>query len=257
MRAARTKANLQITLLTYNIHKAIGNDRRFDPSRIARICEAERADIIALQEVDHGVPRSRHLNVAEVLAEMLGYHHRLGANVQLKVGSYGNATLSRWPFAHGENLDLTWGIKKRRGCLSDVVETPLGPLVVMNFHLGLSRIERHFQLKKILASEFLHAHLKHPVVMLGDSNERTRYLDLFLSSAGFENTAGDAKRKYKTWPSFAPIWNLDKIFHNKKCELVHYEVVRNSLTKLASDHLPVKAVVKIEGPGKSQFEAGF
>lgn len=248
---------MQITLLTYNIHKAIGNDRRFDPSRIARICEAERADIIALQEVDHGVPRSRHLNLAEVLAEMLGYHHRLGANVQLKVGSYGNATLSRWPFAHGENLDLTWGIKKRRGCLSDVVETPLGPLVVMNFHLGLSRIERHFQLKKILASEFLHAHLKHPVVMLGDSNERTRYLDLFLSSAGFENTAGDAKRKYKTWPSFAPIWNLDKIFHNKKCELVHYEVVRNSLTKLASDHLPVKAVVKIEGPGKSQFEAGF
>ncbi|HMV34593.1 MAG TPA: endonuclease/exonuclease/phosphatase family protein [Turneriella sp.] len=227
------------------MHKAIGNDRKFDPERIARVCEAEKADIIALQEVDNGVPRSRHLNLAEVLGEMLGYHQRLGCNVKLKVGSYGNATLSRWPFAHGQNLDLTWGIKKRRGCLSDVVETPRGPLVVMNFHLGLSRIERHFQLKKILASDFLHSHRSHPMLMLGDSNERTRYLDLFLSSAGFENTAGDAKRKYKTWPSFAPIWNLDKIFHNDKCERIHYEVVKNSLTKVASDHLPVKAVIRI------------
>lgn len=236
---------MQITVLTYNIHKAIGNDRKFDPERIARVCEAEKADIIALQEVDNGVPRSRRLNLAEVLGGMLGYHRRLGSNVKLKVGSYGNATLSRWPFAHGQNLDLTWGIKKRRGCLSEVIATPCGELVVMNFHLGLSRIERHFQLKKILASDFLQSHRNHPIVMLGDSNERTRYLDLFLSSAGFENGAGDAQRKYKTWPSFAPIWNLDKIFHNDKCERIHYEVVKNSLTKVASDHLPVKAVVKI------------
>jgi len=176
---------------------------------------------------------------------MLGFHYRLGTNVQLKVGSYGNATLSRWPFAHGQNLDLTWGIKKRRGCLSDVIQTPEGLLVIMNFHLGLSRIERHFQLKKILASDFLHSHSKLPILLLGDSNERTRYLDLLLSSAGFENTAGDAKRKHKTWPSFAPIWNLDKIFHNDKCERMHYEVVTNSLTRVASDHLPVKAVVRI------------
>ncbi len=236
---------LLITVLTYNIHKAIGNDRKFDLERIARVCAAERADIIALQEVDNGVPRSRHLNLAEVLGEKLGFHYRLGSNVKLKVGSYGNATLSRWPFAHGENLDLTWGIKKRRGCLSDIIETPGGPLVIMNFHLGLSRIERHFQLKKILSSDFLHSHRMHPVLMLGDSNERTRYLDLLLSSAGFENTAGDAKRRYKTWPSFAPIWNLDKIFHNDKCERIHYEVVKNSLTKVASDHLPVKAVIRI------------
>lgn len=235
---------MEITVLTYNIHKAIGTDRKFDPERIARVCEMEKADIIALQEVDNGVPRSRHLNLAELFADRLGFHYRLGANVQLKIGSYGNATLSRWPFDDGQNLDLTWGIKKRRGCRSDVIATPKGSLVVMNFHLGLSRIERHFQLKKILASEFLQLYREHPVIILGDSNERTRFMDLFLNPAGFENCAGSAKRQLKTWPSFAPIWNLDKIFHNNKCVLLHYEVVKNALTKVASDHLPVKAVIR-------------
>lgn len=236
---------MEITVLTYNIHKAIGNDRKFDPERIARVCETEKADIIALQEVDNGVPRSRHLNLAQVLGEQLGFHHRLGSNVKLKVGTYGNATLSRWPFAHGLNLDLTWTIKKKRGCLTDIINTPAGDLLFMNFHLGLSRIERHFQLKKLLGSDMLQNHGELPTILLGDTNERTRYLDLFLDVAGFMNTAGDLKRRMKTWPSFAPIWNLDKIFHNDKCELVHYEVVKNALTKVASDHLPVKAIIKI------------
>lgn len=238
-------SRLQITVLTYNIHKAIGIDRRFDPERIARVCENERADIIALQEVDNGVPRSGHLDLAAVLGERLGFHHRLGANVMLKVGTYGNATLSRWPFSLGKNLDLTWTIKKRRGCLSDLIQTPAGPLLFMNFHLGLSRIERHFQLKKIIESDFLRRHEALPVLLLGDSNERTRYLDILLSAAGFFNTAGESKRRLKTWPSFAPIWNLDKIFHNGKAALVQYEVVKNRLTREASDHLPVKAVIKI------------
>lgn len=238
-------ARLQITVLTYNIHKGIGNDRRFDPERIARVCENEGADIVALQEVDNGVPRSRNQNLAAALGERLGFHYRLGENVQLKVGAYGNATLSRWPFADGENIDLTWTIKKKRGCLTDVINTPAGDLLLMNFHLGLSRIERHFQIKKMLESGILNRHKSLPVILLGDSNERTRYLDIFMNFAGYRNAAGALKRKIKTWPSFAPIWNLDKIFHNDKCAIMHYEVVKNQLTRVASDHLPVKAVLRV------------
>ena len=237
---------MQITILTYNIHKAIGTDRKFDPERIAQVCEAEQADIVALQEVDNGVPRSRHLDLAAVLGERLGFHHRVGTNVKLKVGTYGNATLSRWPFSIGKNIDLTWTIKKKRGCLSDIVHTPEGDLLVMNFHLGLSRIERHFQWKKLLASDFLQKHRDMPAVLLGDSNERTRYLDTFLPTTGFFNAAGETRSNTKTWPSFAPIWNLDKVFLNEPCGVVHYEVVRNKLTRVASDHLPVKVITRVD-----------
>lgn len=236
---------MEITCLTYNIHKGIGNDGVYNLERIARVCENERADIIALQEVDCGVPRSRNKDLAAELGERLGMHHRLGLNVELKVGSYGNATLSRWPFGEGKNLDLTWTIKKKRGCLSDIINTPVGPLFVMNFHLGLSRIERHFQIKNLFETEWFRNHRELPSVLLGDSNERTRYMDIFVNFAGFRNAAGPLKRKIKTWPSFAPIWNLDKIFYNARCSVMHYEVVKNPLSRIASDHLPVKAILRI------------
>lgn len=236
---------MKVTVLTYNIHKAIGNDRVFNPERIINICEQENADIIALQEVDRGVPRSRKLDLAAHISGALGFNHRLGLNVDLKMGAYGNATLSRWPFGEGLNLDLSWTIKKRRGCLSDIIETPKGPLLVMNFHLGLSRIERHFQIRKILDSGILRRHKDTPIVLLGDSNERTRYLDIFMNFAGYRNTAGANKRKIKTWPAFAPIWNLDKVFCNAHCKVLSYEVVKTPLTRIASDHFPVKAVLEI------------
>ncbi len=84
-----------------------------------------------------------------------------------------------------------------------------------------------------------------PILLLGDSNERTRYVDIFMNLAGFRNAAGAMKRKIKTWPSFAPIWNLDKIFYNEGCTVLKYEVIKNQLTRIASDHLPVKLVVSI------------
>ena len=50
--------------MTYNIHRAIGMDRRFRPERIRQVLEHHRADILLLQEVDEGVPRSRNLDLA-------------------------------------------------------------------------------------------------------------------------------------------------------------------------------------------------
>jgi endonuclease/exonuclease/phosphatase family metal-dependent hydrolase len=83
--------------------------------------------------------------------------------------------------------------------------------------------------------------------MLGDSNERTRYLDTFLLHSRLRERRGrDAHATLKTWPSFAPIWNLDKVFLNEPCGVVHYEVVRNKLTRIASDHLPVKVIARID-----------
>jgi endonuclease/exonuclease/phosphatase family metal-dependent hydrolase len=46
-----------LKVLTYNIHRAIGVDRRFRPSRIVEILAHHDADIALLQEVDEGVPR--------------------------------------------------------------------------------------------------------------------------------------------------------------------------------------------------------
>lgn len=41
-----------LLIASYNIHKAVGRDRRFDPARIVDVIDEIGADIIALQEAD-------------------------------------------------------------------------------------------------------------------------------------------------------------------------------------------------------------
>jgi endonuclease/exonuclease/phosphatase family metal-dependent hydrolase len=49
---------MDFRVLSYNIHRAIGVDRLFRPERIANIIRYYEPDIVLLQEVDDGVPRS-------------------------------------------------------------------------------------------------------------------------------------------------------------------------------------------------------
>ena len=107
-----------LKVLTYNIHRAIGVDRRFRPKRIVEIIAHHDADLVLLQEVDEGAPRSRELDLARELGRESGYPHvAAGYNVSLRKGRYGNALLSRWPLTIHRNIDLTIGDRKRRGCL--------------------------------------------------------------------------------------------------------------------------------------------
>jgi len=45
--------------MTYNIHHGEGVDGRLDIERIAALIRDERADLVALQEVDRGVERTK------------------------------------------------------------------------------------------------------------------------------------------------------------------------------------------------------
>ena len=60
---------MRFSLLTYNIHKAIGVDRVFDPARIARILEHHDADIVLLQETKAVAEQFPRLEI-----EDLGYN---------------------------------------------------------------------------------------------------------------------------------------------------------------------------------------
>ena len=41
-----------LTVASYNIHKCVGNDKRFNPARVAEVIAELDADMIALQEID-------------------------------------------------------------------------------------------------------------------------------------------------------------------------------------------------------------
>ncbi|MBE7439645.1 MAG: endonuclease/exonuclease/phosphatase family protein [Spirochaetales bacterium] len=239
---------MTFSFVTYNIHKGIGNDRLYRLQRIVEICRELNPDFLALQEVDKGVPRSRNDDIAHVLAEELGYHYTLGINVKLRKGAYGNATLSRFPVRKSSNLDITWSIKKKRGCLNSIFETPAGDLAVMNFHLGLASLERNRQIKKIIHSHFYTMYKNIPLVMLGDTNDRKNKINGTLGLAGLSDAGAEKSPRNRTFPAYAPLIRLDKIFFNQRLEVQEYRVIKTRLSSIASDHLPVLVRLKAIPP---------
>lgn len=246
---------MKVKILTYNIHRAIGLDRRFKPERIADIINEINPDIALLQEVDEGVPRSRELNLAKEIAETCGFpHYKLGHNVSLKKGYYGNATLSKFPILRERNINLTIDNKKRRGCQHTTIEVAsrkrIIPLEVYNLHLGLSAKERQKQAGLLSHSEeYLSTLENQPCIIAGDFNDwRSLLRALFIEGMGFE-CATDSKKKWgetaiKTFPSFAPRGGLDRVYYKGKLRTVKASRYTRKMAKVASDHLPI--VVEFE-----------
>lgn len=241
---------MRLRVLSYNIHRAIGVDRRFRPERVASIIEYYNPDIAMLQEVDEGAPRSRELDLARELAKALGFEHfAIGHNVRLRKGRYGNATLSRWPIRRERNIDLTIGFMRRRGCQHTriAIKTPSGAtrrLEVFNLHLGLSARERERQVSLLVRSkEFAALPFGVATLVAGDTNDwRSLLRPLFVEMLGFRSATGgnDAReRAVATFPSFFPQGALDRVYYRGPLRLVAARPCRLALSRVASDHLPV------------------
>ena len=245
----RYDSGVRIRLLTYNIHKAIGVDRRFAPDRIVEILRHHDADIVLLQEVDRGAPRSDHLDLASLLARDLSYRYRaVGMNVTLKKGRYGNATLTRFPISRQRNIDLTISWRKRRGAQHTRLHIPVSggqfELDVFNVHLGLSASERGRQMTRLFESpDFHHLNTSDGCIVAGDMNDWRGILKRrHFTPMGFEcatNRRPGSRWSIKSFPSFAPTGGLDKVFFRGGVRLVHAHRSRLNLARVASDHLPV------------------
>jgi endonuclease/exonuclease/phosphatase family metal-dependent hydrolase len=241
---------VHLRVMTYNIHRAIGVDRRFRPERIVEIVTHHDPDIALLQEVDAGAPRSRELDLAKELADSLGYpHFAVGHNVDLRRGRYGNATLSRFPIVRERNIDLTISARKRRGCQETRIRVERNPgapveLEVFNLHLGLSAQERAWQVGLLVRSEEFSASDKaHPFLVGGDFNDwRSLLLPTFTEILGFtcctQRSRGSALG-ILSYPAFSPSGALDRIYCRGPVRCVGARACRLRLSRVASDHLPL------------------
>jgi len=247
-----------IKVVTYNIHRAIGLDRKFAPQRIIQILKNFDADVVMLQEVDEGVPRSNELNLAEVLATACDYpYFALSHNVTLKKGHYGNATLSRFPIVKQSNIDLTVTGKKKRGCQHTTLKisnskTDFQYLEVFNLHLGLSAKERQKQAGILFKSKtFNQIDIEQPCIIAGDFNDwRSMLRALFIIGKDFECATDKTSHRgseiaMKTFPSFAPRGSLDRIYYRGSMTCTHVSSTKMNVAKVASDHLPVTATFQI------------
>ena len=129
MAAGRGQGKVSTTVMSYNIHHAVGIDGQLSLQRIADVIRDSGAEIVGLQEVDrHYGERSDFKDQAKELAGLLGYHYAYGANLDLEPGEgqtnnrqYGTAIVSKYPILRSENTWLSSFGKEQRGVLHAVI----------------------------------------------------------------------------------------------------------------------------------------
>jgi endonuclease/exonuclease/phosphatase family metal-dependent hydrolase len=228
----------RLRIATYNLHSGVGIDRRFRPQRIVDVIGELAADVVALQEVLSPV---RGVDVHAHLREETGLHLVTLTTMPLAGGTFGNALLCRWPILDLAEHGLTVGTREPRGALEATIGRDARELRVIATHLGLRSAERHEQLSRLMDIVKRDADL--PAVLAGDFNiTRARARELRTHAAHLGSASALA-----TFPSFAPVLPLDRIFAFHGAEIVDVAVHRSRKARVASDHLPLVATIEFPG----------
>jgi endonuclease/exonuclease/phosphatase family metal-dependent hydrolase len=231
-------------VVTYNVHKCCGLDRRVRPARIIEILREIDADIIALQEIFSASGSSHVPDQAREIAHALGYELCFGENRRLNGIGYGNAILSRFAVLYSHNYDISWRWRERRGCLRADISLGEGFILhVFNAHFGTGYVERRHQARRLISAEILNnAELNGARILLGDFNEWKRGLASFLLATHLQS----ADIRYhlgrpRTYPGILPLVHLDHIYYDSSLKLEGLRLHRTRASLIASDHLPIVA----------------
>jgi endonuclease/exonuclease/phosphatase family metal-dependent hydrolase len=119
------------------------------------------------------------------------------------------------------------------------VETPEGVIHLVNTHLGLDEKERHWQVEFLLAHKLFQSSAAIPTLIAGDFNDwRNTLAERSLASHGFQQVTSPPA-EFRSFPSWLPVGSLDKVFIRGGLKTERVRVVRTSLARVASDHLPM------------------
>ena len=241
-RPSRDAVDLRVA--TYNVHRCRGMDRRVQPERIAAVLATIDPDIVALQEVVG--PGLTGMGHAELLGAALGMGWVMAPTRELRRHQFGNVILSRFPIRDHARLDLSWKTCEARGAQRVSIDVGHAHLLhIYNAHLGTALLERRYQAPR-LAEWIDDQSLQGPRIVLGDFNEWGRGLvaDLLAERLNSVDLFPHLKRR-RTYPGFFPVLHLDHIYFSGPVEIRHIDLPRSRLAKIASDHLPLVADVRI------------
>ena len=219
------------------------DDRQVSPDRLAEAVRALAPDVVGLQEVDRGQPRSHEADLTQQVAEALGAEHwrfvpaLIGtpggewraAHDGDHVGTepaYGVGLVSRWPVRawHVTRLpaapvrspvllpgtrQVLWLQDEPRVGLAAVVEAPGGVLTVATTHLSFVPVWNGVQLRRLTTDL---AALPGPRVLLGDLNMPRPVPQLL--------TRWHPLARTPTYPAWQPRVQLDHVLASGDLPLV-------------------------------------
>ncbi|MDP9591893.1 UNVERIFIED_ORG: endonuclease/exonuclease/phosphatase family metal-dependent hydrolase [Shinella zoogloeoides] len=229
-------------IASYNVHKCIGVDRRFDPERTASVIAEIDADVIAVQEADKRFGERSGLLNLETLERDCGLvpvpitslsssgHGWHGNMIMIRKGVVGAVRQLKLP-----------GVEPR-GALVVTLDLPCGKLRLVAAHFGLLKRSREQQAMAILASVAEEEAM--PTLLVGDLNEWR--VGRRSSLARLQPTFDPASGAVPSFPSRFPVLALDRALGHPHDLVTSVEVHDTPLARIASDHLPIKAHIDLE-----------
>ena len=231
----------RLSCVTWNIHRAKGEDGLEDPARALGAIETAivplKPDVLALQEADGECrPHGRIVDVARIARQTgLDYAHD---RPELRWGPDSDGFLGTILFvhprlrrAHADVIDLPGHC--HRGAISVETVTAEGQECrIMSMHLSLSQPLRIVQMR--IVGQYLRRRPAMQTIVLGDLNEWRPWGGLAFS----EKLVGTALRgpAKATFPARRPILALDRILTNAPGRVEGVTVIDHPHANAASDH---------------------
>lgn len=229
-------------IISYNIHSGVGLDKVQSYKRIGALLKKHQVDFALLQEMDTRSPeRSTHQDISDLCAEHFSQLVPSPALTE-QHGWYGNAILSRFPVTQQTSFDVSQPGVQPRNIQKVEIATPEGPLCLVNTHKGLKKKERKAQFAML--ADYLDGYQQqHQVQLLlaGDFNE----WQFFTSAFKRLNQNLQQHKVAATFPTFWPIFSLDRVWTNRYLKVINCQVLKTPETRYYSDHYPILIDIEI------------
>ena len=231
---------MKLTVASYNIHKAVGLDRRRDPERILAVLHEINADVVALQEADRRFGRRETVLPRDMLDDLSHYHAVPLNHRPDSIGWHGNALLVRKGITVATAGVVPLPTLEPRGAVRADLLVEGKRIRVLGMHLDLSGLRRRQQLRTILG------HVSDcgpacPAVLMGDFNEWA------IHGGSWQEFRAPWRvlTPGRSFPSRRPVAQLDRIVITPDWEVGKAHVHHSALSAVASDHLPVVATLEL------------
>jgi len=239
--------------MTYNVHRCVGMDRKLDIDRVAAVIAEYEPDVVALQELDVGRRRTRHVDQAHALAILLEMSFHFHPAMKVEEELYGDAILTHRPerLVRTGPLPTLAGVPglEPRGALWLAIDFDGVEVQVINTHLGLVPQEQRLQAAALVGREWLgHPDCRDPVILVGDMNATaaTRPYARLASRLDDAQKRPGLGKLVSTFPSGFPMLRIDHVFVSPRIRVTKVQAPSFPLARMASDHLPLIVDFEIE-----------
>lgn len=218
---------MRLKVVSYNVHKAVGVDRRHRPERILSILNRIDADLALLQEADRRLGARPTALPRFLISQETDYTVVDVSENDVSLGWHGNAILVRRGVAITDFGKIELPGLEPRGA----VYARLDGVTIVGTHLGLLRTWRLRQMNTIV--DTLEPDLSR-VLIGGDFNE-------WSPNGGFSPWMDrlEVVAPGRSFHAVRPVAELDRFAVGSGLRPVRSGVESHGEARLASDHLPV------------------